>query len=184
MRDVKFLRIDKKTKQLVFESPNGNVVLSQLSDGYQNIAAWIGDLLYRISNTFDDYKNPLTTRGLLLIDEIDLHLHPKWQRILLDFIQRKLPKFQVICTTHSPLTAQQADENELFYLERERAKVVLKPFVGSPKKLGINQLLTSPIFGLDSDDSYEIERLKKSQRELNNSIKKLTEIRKKKVEKD
>jgi hypothetical protein len=42
--------------------------------------AWIGDLLYRVTEIFDDYKAPLKTRGLFLIDEVDLHLHPKWQR--------------------------------------------------------------------------------------------------------
>ena len=67
------------------------------------VAAWIGDLLYRITETFEDYRAPLEARGLLLVDEIGLHLHPSWQRQLLDYISRKLPNFQRVVTTHSPM---------------------------------------------------------------------------------
>ena len=88
LKEVTFSRIDKKRGQLLFKTPLGIVPMSQLSDGYQNIAAWVGDLLFQISRTFDDYENPLKTRGVLLIDEIDLHLHPKWQRELLAFLKR------------------------------------------------------------------------------------------------
>jgi len=77
LRGVDFVKIDKKRGQLIFKTPLGNVPMSQLSDGYQNVAAWIGDLLFRVSEAFEDYKSPLKTRGLLLIDEIDLHLHPR-----------------------------------------------------------------------------------------------------------
>ena len=131
--DVRFHRIDKKQKQLLFKTPYGIVPLSSLSDGYQNVAAWIGDLLYRITTTFDDYKNPLNTRGVLLIDEVDLHLHPKWQRRLLDFLKDKLESFQIIATTHSPLTAQQAEEGELLILTKN-----------PDNKLSANPLLVTP----------------------------------------
>ena len=69
LRGISFSKIDKKKGQLMFSTPLGTIPMSQLSDGYQNVAAWTGDLLYRITETFDDYKAPLKTRGLLLIDE-------------------------------------------------------------------------------------------------------------------
>lgn len=125
---VSFHSIDKCQKQVLFETSDGLVPLEQLSDGYQNMAAWIGDLLFRITETFRDRREPLHARGLLLLDEIDLHLHPKWQRLLYDFVSDKLPNFQVVATTHSALTAQQAGENELFALRRnERHTVELFP---------------------------------------------------------
>ncbi|MEL7002750.1 MAG: AAA family ATPase [Bacteroidota bacterium] len=158
---IAFHSIDKENKRVLFDTVDGIIPLDQLSDGYQNMAAWIGDLLYRITETFRDYKNPLNTRGLLLIDEIDLHLHPYWQRRLLDFIGDKLPNFQVIATTHSPLTAQQADEGELFALKRNAENIVeIVPFEGSPKSLLVNQLLMTPIFGLKTDESYAVEQAK------------------------
>ena len=156
-----FHSVDKSKKQVLFQTVDGIVPLDYLSEGYQNMAAWIGDLLYRITESFRDYKNPFAARGVLLIDEIDLHLHPKWQRELINFISRKLPNFQVIATTHSPLTAQQANEGELYALKRDEANQIrLVPFVGIPKNLLINQLLMTPVFGLETDESLEIEQNK------------------------
>ena len=164
---ISFHSIDKEKKQVLFQTVDGIIPIDQLSDGYQNMAAWIGDLLFRITETFRDYKKPLETRGLLLIDEVDLHLHPKWQRRLYDFIGAKLPNFQVIATTHSPLTAQQADTGELFALKRNTNNVVeIIPFVGSPKSLLVNQLLMTPVFGMETDESYEVQQAKMEYEEL------------------
>jgi predicted ATP-binding protein involved in virulence len=160
LRGVEFSRIDKEGGQLIFKTPFGTVPMSQLSDGYQNVAAWIGDLLYRVTEIFGDYSAPLKTRGLLLIDEVDLHLHPRWQRDLLEFLRRKLPNFQIVATTHSPITAQQADENELHYLERRGRSLKLHPFSGVPKALLLHQLVMSDVFGLTSDESAALEKKK------------------------
>ncbi|GAA4509231.1 hypothetical protein GCM10023172_42430 [Hymenobacter ginsengisoli] len=164
---ISFHSIDKRQKQVMFETSDGLVPLENLSDGYQNMAAWIGDLLFRVTETFRDHRRPLHARGLLLLDEIDLHLHPKWQRLLYDFISTKLPNFQVVATTHSALTAQQAGEGELFALRRNpRQAVELVPFIGSPQQLLINQLLMSPVFGLATDESREVETAKQEYKEL------------------
>jgi predicted ATPase len=158
-----FHSIDKQKRQVLFDTIDGVVPLDYLSDGYQNMVAWIGDLLFRITETFSDYSNPLQARGLLLIDEIDLHLHPQWQRKLIEFISEKLPNFQVVATTHSPLTAQQANENELYAFKRNDENIIhLLPFMGTPKTLLINQLLMTPVFGLSTDESLEIEQDKKT----------------------
>ena len=164
---ISFHSIDKEKKQVLFQTVDGVIPLDQLSDGYQNMAAWIGDLLFRITETFRDYKKPLEARGLLLIDEVDLHLHPKWQRRLLNFVGNKLPNFQVVATTHSPLTAQQADTGELFALKRNDNDVVeIIPFIGSPKSLLVNQLLMTPVFGLETDESFEVQQVKQEYEEL------------------
>lgn len=181
---ITFHAIDKNKKQVIFQTIDGLVPLEQLSDGYQNMAAWIGDLLYRITETFKDRKNPLHARGLLLIDEIDLHLHPKWQRNLYHFISDKLPNFQVIATTHSPLTAQQAGEGELFALKRNtKQRVELIPFIGSPKTLLVNQLLMSPMFGLTTDESTEVEAAKEQYTRLKGKGRTLSAPEKKQLSK-
>jgi len=171
---VNFHSIDKKQRTAMFRTADGIIPLDQLSDGYQNMAGWIGDLLYRITERFDDYKNPLKARGLLLIDEIDLHLHPYWQRNLIQFLSINLPNFQIVATTHSPLTAQQADEGELFALVRDiENNILIQPFKGSPKNLLVSQLMMTPLFGLESDESLEIQSLKNNYKELS-SIEKLS----------
>ena len=163
---VKFKRIDKKQKTLIFSTPDGEVPLEQLSDGYQNVSAWVGDLMYNVTNTFSDYKDPLKVRGLLLIDEIDLHLHPTWQRLLHLFLKEKLPNMQVVASTHSPLTAQQAEEGELYALRRQKNNIELIPFIGDPSKMLLHQLLASPVFGVFSDESLKIETAKNTVRSI------------------
>lgn len=165
---VRFNAIDKVRKQLLFETAEGLVPLHLLSDGYQNMTAWIGDLLHRISTTFHDYRTPLDARGLLLIDEVDLHIHPAWQRHLLTFLRGKLPNFQIVATTHSPLTAQQAAEGELFSLRRgpQAGQVELLPFIGNPQKMLLHQLMMSEAFGLETDESVVIEEAKNTYRAL------------------
>ena len=115
---VEFLRIDKKQGELIFSTPDGKVPMVRLSDGYQTTAAWCGDLLYRITRAYGNYKNPLAARGLLLLDEIDLHLHPLWQRELMSYLEEKFTNFQIVATSHSPMTVQQAGPGELFVMRR------------------------------------------------------------------
>lgn len=155
---VDFATIDKQSRRLLFDTPDGPVPLHQLSEGYKNVAAWIGDLLFRISETFEDYRSPLSTRGLLVIDEIDLHLHPVWQRRLIDFLDRKLPNIQLLVTTHSPVTAQQAGPNAIHVLKRGPEAVSIEPFAPDPGGLLVNQLLMTEAFGLKTDESLRQEQ--------------------------
>jgi predicted ATP-binding protein involved in virulence len=166
VENVKFKKIDRQKGQMIFSTPDGDVPLEQLSDGYQNVTAWVGDMMYNITNSFRNYKEPLKARGVLLIDEVDLHLHPKWQRTLHAFLESKLPNFQIIVTTHSPLTAQQAKENELYALRRTKKDIELVAFTGDPSKMLLHQILMSPVFGVESDESVEVEKTKKKVREL------------------
>ena len=165
--EIKFHNIDKQNGHLLFDTPDGIVPLHCLSDGYLAMAAWIGDLLFQVSEVSGDAQEKLlTAKGLLLIDEIDLHLHPKWQRQLLSLLDKWLPNFQFVATTHSPMAAQQAGEGELHYLMRERGKIHLYPFSGAPNTLLLHQLVMSPAFGLDTDESKSVEDMKNRYRHL------------------
>ena len=169
--EIKFHDIDKQNKCLLFDTPDGIVPLHALSDGYLAMAAWIGDLLFRVSEISGDSKEkPLTAKGLLLIDEIDLHLHPKRQRELFARLKKWLPNFQFVATTHSPLAAQQAGEGELHCLMRERGKIRLYPFSGAPNTLLLHQLVMSPAFGLETDESKEVEDMKNRYRYLRDKV--------------
>ena len=164
---IKFDAIDKENRQLLFLTEDGKIPLDYLSDGYQNMAAWIGDILFRLTNVFEDYKKPLEARGLLLIDELELHLHPDWQRHLIKLLKNILPNFQVICSTHSPLTSQQAGAGELFFLTRDKDKnISLNPYSGTPQHMPVNELLISDLFGLKTDESVKIEEKKNRYKKL------------------
>lgn len=164
--EMSFSRIDKESEALLFNTPDGEIPLNQLSDGYQNIAAWVGDLLFQITETFEDYRDPLSARGMLIIDEVALHLHPKWQRRLLNFLDQKFPKMQLVVSTHSPTTAQQSPEGALHYITRDEGGLRITAFKGDPGKLLVHQLLSTEAFGHASDESLEVETLKDRYREL------------------
>ncbi len=161
-----FDRIDRKRREVLFKTVDGLVPFQQLSDGYQNVANWCGDVLYRITTTFEDYKDPLRTRGLLLIDEIDVHLHPVWQRRLMEFLGKALPNMQIVATSHSPLIAQQLREGDLYVVERRspRSGASIRAVAGDPSRLSLPQLLP-PVFGIESADSVRVESLRQKARE-------------------
>ncbi len=165
--EVKFDSIDREQRRLMFRTRDGVLPLSALSDGYQAMAAWCGDLLWQVTETFGDYKDPLSARGLLLIDEIDIHLHPLWQRRLVSFLDDMLPNVQVIATTHSALTVHQAGEGELYFLRRdEEAGATLHAYEGAPNRVLLPQLLESPLFGLTTLDSPQVQELREELRQL------------------
>ncbi|MFC7737587.1 AAA family ATPase [Roseomonas sp. GCM10028921] len=165
---VSFNTIDRKTRTLLFRTADGTFPLEDLSDGYQNIAVWIGDLLYRVTSAFAHFKRPLEARGLLLIDEVDAHLHPAWQRRLREFLNNKLPNFQIVATTHSALTLQQAHEGDATVLSRNSdGEVRAADFPGDPSKLRLHQLYDLA-FRITSLDSWEIEQAKDVYRALAN----------------
>jgi predicted ATP-binding protein involved in virulence len=155
-------KFDKKRGSLIFRTPDGLISYDDLSDGYRSMAAWCGDLLYRLTSQFEFLKEPQLVTGILLVDEIDLHLHPIWQRQLIQFLSRAFPNLHIIATTHSVFAAQQCKEGELFVMQRatpDQAPAIL-PFQGDPEKFLLHQIMLSPMFGIPSLDSVEVETMR------------------------
>ncbi len=85
--------------------PNGTaraMELAQLSDGYRNLLAVVLDFARRLAQAHPTWPNPLEAPGILLIDEIELHLHPRWQQRVIPSLRATFPNTQLIVTTHSP----------------------------------------------------------------------------------
>lgn len=95
---------DEITKELTFCITKANKVLnfSQLSDGERGMLALVFDIARRLVIANADIENPLRGEAVILIDELDLHLHPKWQRTIVSDLERTFPNCQFIATTHSP----------------------------------------------------------------------------------
>lgn len=85
---------------------SGEVPLHALSIGYQTMFAWTVDLARRMAEHHKDADDPLREPAIVLIDELDLHLHPKWQRRVRRDLSDVFPQVQFIVTTHSPVLAQ------------------------------------------------------------------------------
>ncbi|UOO97883.1 AAA family ATPase [Snodgrassella alvi] len=76
--------------------------INQLSDGQRTFLGIVADLTYRLLVLNPNLENPLNGQGIVLIDEIELHLHPKWQQQILINLTKIFPNIQFIVTTHSP----------------------------------------------------------------------------------
>lgn len=94
--------------------------LSMLSDGERSLIAIAADIAQRLATLNENTDAPLETgEGLVLIDELDLHLHPKWQRTVIESLRDVFPKLQFICTTHSPFLIQSQRIGNLIRLDKE-----------------------------------------------------------------
>lgn len=109
-----------------FETDYGFVRLRELGYGYQVTLAWIVDLAKKMFERYPNSENPLHEPAIVLVDEIDLHLHPEWQRKIIQFLSAQFPKTQFIVTTHSPLIIQSMDDINLVLLEKENDHVIIK----------------------------------------------------------
>ena len=89
--------------EYVFQHGSTRVPFPALSDGYRAFLGWIGDLLYHVCETCPSGKRLDQNQGIVMVDEVDLHLHPAWQTELLPRLADALPKIQFIATSHSPL---------------------------------------------------------------------------------
>jgi energy-coupling factor transporter ATP-binding protein EcfA2 len=143
--------------------------VGSLGDGFRATLAWILDFLGWVM--FRDYEMLHTgISGIVLVDEIEQHLHPQWQRRILGLLRRQFPEVQFIVTTHSSLcvigTTDFADEDvSLIHLRQRDLSVGAISGLRPPRGLRADQVLTSYLFGLEttSDDQtkFEIERLSK-----------------------
>lgn len=110
-RDDDMIGTFKGAKKLTFK---------QLSDGYRNIIALVADIAYRCIrlNPHLGENAVRDTPGMVLIDEIEMHLHPNWQRTVVADLKRVFPNIQFVATTHSPFIVQSLQGNELWNLEQ------------------------------------------------------------------
>lgn len=111
---------DIQTQSLVLTLTSGDrLPFSQLSDGVRNVVALVADIAWRASvlNPQLGERAPALAEGVVLIDEIDLHLHPTWQRRVLGDLRAAFPRLQFITTTHSPFIIQSLEPGQLVNLD-------------------------------------------------------------------
>ena len=111
------LRVQKEPLRLLVDKAGVALDLSQLSDGERSFLAMICDLGRRLALANPLLENPLHGAGVVLIDELELHLHPKWQREVTDKLRKTFPNIQFIATTHSPFVIQALRPGELINLD-------------------------------------------------------------------
>ncbi len=143
------VRFDQVTPhgRICFITNGMSVATIALSDGYRSVLALAGDLVWRLIQAFPNSDDPLHEEGVVLIDELDIHLHPVWQRQIAQWLQEQFPGLQFIVATHSPLIAAGAGDTAQtvrFRLRDGRAEVEAVPNVSA---LSVDRILQSEAFG-------------------------------------
>ncbi len=105
--------------------------LAQLSDGYRNMLAIVLDFARRLAMANPSWSNPLEAPGILLIDEIELHLHPRWQQQVIPALRKAFPNTQLIVSTHSPAVLTTVKRENILLLGADHQIECLPADVGT-----------------------------------------------------
>ena len=108
------LRVRRNPLRMTLNKNSEEVLVNQLSDGEKCLLALIGDLARRLAIANPNSKTPLTGHGVVLIDEIELHLHPAWQRSIVHQLRKAFPNCQFLISTHSPQILGDGKDSGIF----------------------------------------------------------------------
>jgi predicted ATP-binding protein involved in virulence len=145
---------------------DGQVKLLDLSLGYKTMLAWIVDLAVRMLWQHPELDEPLKEPAVVIVDEVDLHLHPIWQRTVRQKLTSHFENTQFICTAHSPFMAQaSAEENLCVVLRRDlEVEIINEPIIVKGWRIG--QIATSELFNVPSERDPEVEKSIEDRRKL------------------
>lgn len=159
----KKVRVQKDKKGKMFEEymddfpilyiENGIALTSeQLSAGNKSILAMIGDMIIRLYSSQKGTVNPSDLFGIVLIDELETHLHPKWQKEFPKLLAQNFPSIQFFVSTHSPVVFLGMPENTVFYniSKDNKKRTTVNRLNIDIKNMMPHQILTSSLFGMDN----------------------------------
>jgi predicted ATP-binding protein involved in virulence len=154
----KNIEIDVSPDKVIFKERGTELTFEQLSDGYKTMISWIGDLLTRLSESQPNVVNISDFKGIVLIDEIDMFLHPKWEFSIIKKLRETFPNIQWFFTTHSPVLIMGASDDAVFYKlykEEGETKISEPYYAKDMTNLLANGIISSPLF--DLEDVSDIE---------------------------
>lgn len=130
MPDLSNIRVQRKPRlHMAVDKDGRSLNVLQLSQGEKSLMALVGDIARRLAMMNPELDNPLHGDGIILIDEVDMHLHPSWQRNLVQRFTDTFPKCQIVLSTHSPLVI--SDQKDiLVYLLNDGEVTALPPLYG------------------------------------------------------
>lgn len=146
--DFSKMKIDKNRQSVLITKGNTSIDFSTLSDGEKGVITLFGDIARRLAIANETLENPLEGNGIILIDEIDLHLHPSWQRKICHALVKTFPNCQFVITTHSPQILGELKTDEIWLLNDFN---VYRP--DSSFGLTSNQILDEVMDVIDGDFS-------------------------------
>lgn len=171
---VSDFRYDVNLAELCVQRGGRLETFAMLSDGYRNMIAMVADIAERaaVLNSWLEGNAARETPGIVLVDEMELHLHPKWQRAVIPSLRRAFPLMQVIATTHSPqvLASVARDQVRLFddnrlvndsvFVEGRSSNELLEDVFGVPARPPATKAALDELFGLIDLGDYPSARSK------------------------
>lgn len=119
--------------------------LAELSDGYQSVVAMAVDIIIGVAERWPEIEH---AEGVVLVDELEVHLHPVWKMRIVTLLRQVFPRMMFIATTHDPLCLRGLNPGEIVVFKRTDAGNIGTVITESIAHLRADQLLTSPLFGL------------------------------------
>ena len=120
LKELPEIYYSRQFEELVYVERGVEIPVKYLSAGYQSLLWMVMDMSFRLALLNPENSRAADAEGIILIDEIDMHLHPKWQWKVLDVLSRSFPKVQFIAATHSPIIIASCKEARLIQLENSR----------------------------------------------------------------
>ena len=120
------LRVERSPLRMTLEKEGQKLIVNQLSDGEKCLLAMVGDLARRLAIANPSFGDALQGEAIVLIDEIELHLHPSWQRKIISALKRTFPNCQFIITTHSPQVLSYIQPENIYILESTSEGIVAR----------------------------------------------------------
>ena len=143
------LKVHKSGQEIYFREGDNDITFETLSEGYKSTIIWLCDLVFRLISNQESVNRLGDFKAIVLIDEIDLYLHPKWKYDFVYNLRKVFPNIQFIMITHSTATILGASEDAVFYkVYKEGTETKLSHPMDSIKNLMANNLSTSPLFDM------------------------------------
>lgn len=179
MTDFENLRIQRKPRlQMLVDKIGKTLDVGQLSQGEKSMMALVGDIARRLAMMNPALENPLEGFGIVLIDEVDLHLHPNWQRAIIGNLNKTFPNCQFVLTTHSPIVISESP-NLLCYSLDEGGIQKLSNLYGMDVNQVLLQDMEASIRNADIQQAFDDLRDSLQEGELTRAKDMLAELEKK-----
>jgi len=157
---LEFGAIDKSSWQVLVDTDDGRIPIDLVSQGMSSIYSWAGCLLQRLQEVYPDSEDLTKARALVLVDEIDAHMHPKWQQLIIQNLKETFSNIQFIATTHSPLIVGGMPVEQIIRLDRDENGTVTQMDIPADMTMGrTDQILAGSLFDLDTTLDSETQKL-------------------------
>lgn len=155
MPDFDKLRVQRKPRlQMLIDKGDKTLDVGQLSQGEKSLMALVGDIARRLAMMNPALENPLEGAGIVLIDEVDMHLHPNWQRAIIGNLNKTFPNCQFILTTHSPIVISETP-NLLCYSLNDGKLEQLPNLYGMDVNQVLLQDMRTDIRNIEVQDTFD-----------------------------